>query len=88
MRYLGLPLHKTKTGLLIVQIRTKKLPALGAMVVKRSMRRIGTIMDIIGPVKEPYAVVKLTRRDIDNELLTSPLYYMPPRKPLRKRKRR
>ncbi len=88
MRYLGYPLHKTKTGLLIVQIRTRKVPPLGSIVVKRNMRRIGSVMDIIGPITEPYAVVKLIRKDVNHELLSSPLYYIPPKRGLGKRKRR
>ena len=88
MRYLGYPLHKTKTGLLIVKIRTKKIPPLGSVVVKRNMRKIGSIMDIIGPITEPYAVVRLLRKDINHELLSSPLYYILPKRKLRKRKRR
>jgi len=88
MRYLGYPLHKTKTGLLIVQIRTKRIPPLGSIVVKKNMRRIGSIMDVIGPINEPYAVIKLIKKDINHELLTSPLYYIPPRRGLRKRRRR
>jgi len=88
MRYLGYPLYKTKTGLLIVQVRTRKVPPLGSTVVKRDMRRIGSVMDIIGPIIEPYAVVKLFRKDINHELLSSPLYYIPSKHELRKRKRR
>lgn len=87
MRYLGFPKHKTKTGFLVVQIRTKTIPPIGSSVITRRMKKIGRILDIIGPVSEPYAVVKLTR-EIDESILSTPLYYKsykPRRKTMRRR---
>jgi len=51
------------------------------------MKVIGRIVDIIGPVSEPYAVVKLTKT-LTTGRMPSPLYYQPkrPRRKIRKRR--
>ncbi|RLG76326.1 MAG: H/ACA RNA-protein complex protein Gar1 [Thermoprotei archaeon] len=86
MRYLGLPLHTTKTGYLIVQLRSREIPPLESLVLTKYMKIIGKIIDIIGSVKEPYAVVKLSK-GLTVHRIPSPLYYRP-RRPRRKTRKR
>lgn len=45
----------------IALVRLDGLVGLGSLVLSREMRPIGNVTDIIGPVKEPYAVVVLKR---------------------------
>ncbi|MBO3832324.1 MAG: H/ACA RNA-protein complex protein Gar1 [Candidatus Brockarchaeota archaeon] len=45
----------------IALVRLEGLVGLGSLVLSREMRPIGSVTDIIGPVKEPYAVVVLKR---------------------------
>ncbi|MBO3753660.1 MAG: H/ACA RNA-protein complex protein Gar1 [Candidatus Brockarchaeota archaeon] len=45
----------------IALVRLDGLVGLGSLVLSREMRPIGSVTDIIGPVKEPYAVVVLKR---------------------------
>ena len=87
MRYLGTPVHIAKSGHLIVRIRSREMPPLESPVLTSYMKVIGRIIDIIGPVNEPYAVVKLTKT-LTTERLPSPLYYQPkrPRRKIRKRR--
>lgn len=55
MRRLGKVLHISKTGSII--LRTKKIPAIGASVVDKSLDRIGTVTDVFGPVTHTYVAV-------------------------------
>ena len=41
-------------------VKTEKAPKIGAEVVDESLKVIGRVFDIIGPVSSPYAVVKPT----------------------------
>lgn len=84
MRYLGLPLHITKTGYLIVQLKSREIPPLESPVMTKYMKIIGRIIDIIGSVKEPYAVVKLSK-SLTVHSIPTPLYYRPRRKIRKKR---
>jgi len=87
MRYLGIPLHIAKSGHLIVRIRSREVPPLDSPVLTSYMKVIGRIVDIIGPVSEPYAIVKLTKT-LTTGRIPSPLYYQPkrPRRKIRKRR--
>jgi rRNA processing protein Gar1 len=46
----------------IVLVRLEGLVGLGSLVLSREMKPLGSVTDIIGPVKEPYAVVVLKRK--------------------------
>lgn len=65
MRLLGEVLHVTKGGLIILKSLTKKPEQiLNAIVVDRSMNRIGVIVDVIGPVESPFIVVKPSSAEV------------------------
>ena len=56
MLKLGKILHVTSNGFIIVLI--KNIPAIGAKVVDKRMKKIGVVFDIIGPTNRPFAVIK------------------------------
>ncbi|TFG08057.1 H/ACA RNA-protein complex protein Gar1 [Candidatus Thorarchaeota archaeon] len=58
MRRLGKVLHVSKRGSLI--IRTEKTPPSGgrAVVVDRTAEKVGSIVDVFGPVKAPFVAVR------------------------------
>lgn len=76
---LGKVLHRSRNGYIVVEMaRQEKLPPLGTPVYTGDRRRVGVLLDIIGPVKQPYAVVKPDSQDISLEP-GSLLYFRPPR---------
>lgn len=62
---LGYFLHRTPSGKLLVKMTVKKPPRLGSRVVNSGGKLIGKVVDVIGPVKTPYAVVKPIRKDLE-----------------------
>jgi RNA-binding protein len=82
---LGKVLHKTHNGYIVVELDGNgRLPPLNTPVYTRDARRLGVLLDIIGPINHPYAVVKPDRADVEvkgGEVL----YY---RKPAAKRRGR
>ncbi|WP_048192784.1 H/ACA ribonucleoprotein complex subunit GAR1 [Pyrolobus fumarii] len=90
MRKLGVVLHATRNGYIVVKPEdTKQLPPLGIPVYDRELRKkYGTILDVIGPVDNPLIVVKPESKEILKTVKSGEeLYYVPPRPP-RRRKRR
>ncbi len=61
MRRLGYFLHKTPSGRLVVKLSSPKPPRLGARVLNSRGEVVGVVVDVIGPVRSPYAVVKPSR---------------------------
>lgn len=58
-------MHVTKGGLIILRSLAKKPEqTLNAIVVDRSMNRIGVIVDVIGPVGSPFIVVKPSSTEV------------------------
>jgi len=56
---LGPVLHVTPSRLIVVKIHDpRNVPRLGDLVVSAGGEVIGIVSDIIGPISEPYAVVK------------------------------
>ncbi|MCS7119022.1 MAG: hypothetical protein RMH75_01675 [Archaeoglobaceae archaeon] len=55
---LGKPKKVSKSGLLLVSISPTNLPRIGERVVTRKLEEVGTVVDIIGPIVSPYALVK------------------------------
>jgi RNA-binding protein len=39
-------------------VKTEKAPKIGSVVVDESLKTIGKVFDVIGPVTSPYAVVR------------------------------
>ena len=72
----------TRTGLILVRLEKPKPPKLGWKLYAEDRRLVGTVVDVIGPVDKPFAVV----RPLEGVTLTEgePLYSMPPR-PVRRR---
>ncbi len=89
MRKLGRPLHTVKRRVVIVEMEERK-PIIGASVYDYNLRLVGKIVDIIGPVKKPYAVVRPLEKKFLESMASSPkLYYETrPRRFLPKRRRR
>jgi rRNA processing protein Gar1 len=57
LREIGVILHQAKSGRLIV--RLSKLVQPGSVLTDEKGRRLGTVVELIGPVKSPYASVAL-----------------------------
>jgi len=64
VRRLGYFLHRSPSGKLIVKMTMHKIPRLGTRVVDSRGRYVGMVVDIIGPVRSPYIVVKPKNTDI------------------------
>ena len=52
---IGSLLHQAKSGRLIVKLSQEVRP--GALILDESGRRLGKVVELIGPVKSPYASV-------------------------------
>jgi RNA-binding protein len=53
----GLILHQAKSGRLVVRLTREVSP--GATLVDEKRRRLGRVMELMGPVKSPYASVSV-----------------------------
>ena len=56
MQKLGRVINLTPSRNLVV--KTEKAPKIGSAVVDESLKTIGKVFDVIGPVASPYAVVR------------------------------
>ena len=56
-------------------IKTEKAPQIGLEVVDESLKVVGKIFDIIGPVSSPYAVVKPSVKE-PAKLVNRPVYLL------------
>lgn len=57
LKEVGVILHKAKSGRLIVRLSRKVPP--GSTVFDDRGKKLGTVVELIGPVKSPYASVAL-----------------------------
>lgn len=75
MRRLGKVLHISKRGSII--LRTDKTPPAGSrsVVLDKKAQEVGTIIDVFGPVKEPYVAVR-PKRDFDTSKLVGQILYL------------
>ncbi len=73
LRRLGKVLHVSRNGLLI--LRTDKTPPIGARVVDININTVGFIIDVFGPVKEPYVAVR-PQKGIDTLASVGQILYM------------
>ena len=88
MKKLGVALHIAKTGRLVAKIDNPKVvPRIGSVVYNSSMEKIGVVTDIIGPVAQPYALIKLSSKDVDSSKIIGKSLYFEVKKPKPKRKR-
>ncbi len=75
MRRLGKVLHISKRGSII--LRTDKTPSAGSksVVLDKKSQEIGVIIDVFGPVKEPYVAIR-PKQDIDASKLVGQMLYL------------
>ena len=60
-------------------VKTERAPRIGLSVVDESLKVIGKVFDVIGPVSSPYAVVKSAVKDPER-LVDKQLYVLPSEK--------
>jgi len=86
---LGSVVHVTRSNYIIVKIsKSSELPRIGVDVVDANNEVIGKLIDIIGPVAQPFAVIKPAKPAITSLLKSSTfLFYRLPRRSNRKGKR-
>ncbi|MEN3035359.1 MAG: Gar1/Naf1 family protein [Candidatus Methanosuratincola sp.] len=60
MNYLGVGVHIGKSGLLT--IKAKNPPRIGSSVALKGFGVVGTVIDVFGPISNPYVSVKLIRK--------------------------
>ncbi len=77
MQRLGRVVNVTPSQNLVV--KTEKTPKIGSSVVDESLKTVGRVFDIIGPVTSPYAVVKPTVHEPE-KLASKQLYLLPSKK--------
>ncbi|NWF97067.1 MAG: H/ACA RNA-protein complex protein Gar1 [Candidatus Thorarchaeota archaeon] len=73
MRRLGRISHVSQQGHLI--LRTEKSPPIGAKVVDKKVKPVGTIIDVFGPVKEPYVSISPVK-GVDTESIVDQVVYI------------
>jgi len=65
---------KTAQGLAIVSLEAEEPPDIGLMVIDESLSTVGRIVDIFGPVAEPYAAITPTDGASLTDLVGTTLY--------------
>jgi RNA-binding protein len=73
MRRLGKVTHVSQQGSII--LKTDKTPPIGAAVVDKKVQQIGSVLDVFGPVKEPYVSIR-PNRGIDGSKLVGQTLYL------------
>jgi len=62
---LGSITNITKSGLIIARIEDyKNIPRIGSFVIDANGEKIGVLIDIIGPINSPYAVIRIEHKAI------------------------
>ena len=74
MQRLGRVLSVTPSQNVIVKI--DKAPKLGSAVIDESLKVVGKVFDIVGPVSSPYAVIRPSIKDPE-KLANRQLYILP-----------
>ncbi len=64
MKRLGYFLHISPSGRVIVKLSSPSPPKLGSKVFNSRGELVGVLVDVIGPVKAPYAVVKPVKQEV------------------------
>jgi RNA-binding protein len=74
LRRLGTVLHVSNRGSIIV--RTEKVPPVGgkSMVFDKRAQEIGTIIDVFGPVRNPYLAIRPCKESDPTKLIGQVLY--------------
>jgi len=58
-----------------VILRSEKTPPIGAQVVDKKVQPVGRVLDVFGPVQQPYVSVRI-KRGIDAETLVDQMLYL------------
>ena len=66
MKRLGIVQHRF--GGLLIARSGQQIPAIGSTVVTNTMKRIGTVKEVFGPVSRPYISVKTYKNITDSEV--------------------
>ncbi|MCK4669169.1 hypothetical protein KAT21_03505 [Candidatus Bathyarchaeota archaeon] len=74
MYRLGRVLHVSQSRNMIIKI--EKVPKIGETVVDESLKPVGKILDIFGPVSSPYASVKPRIKEV-SKFTDKMLYVLP-----------
>jgi len=74
LQRLGLILHISPSRNIIAKV--ENLPRMGETVVDESLRPVGKVFDIFGPVSAPYVAIKPTIRELE-KLKAKMLYVIP-----------
>ena len=77
MQRLGRVLSVTPSQNVIVKL--DKAPKLGSAVIDESLKVVGKVFDIVGPVSSPYAVIRPSIKDPE-KLANRQLYILPSRR--------
>jgi RNA-binding protein len=77
VRRLGKVIHVSQQGSII--LKTDKTPPIGATVVDKKVQQIGSVLDVFGPVKEPYVSVRPSGGVDSSKLVGQVLYLYKPR---------
>lgn len=78
MKALGELSHLTKGGNIV--LRGGRVPEIYSSVVTQDHRRIGRVVDVVGPVSKPYIIVKPVRKFTEEELSSMRFYELKQRR--------
>ena len=78
MQRLGRVINVTPSQSLVV--KAEQTPKIGSSVVDESLKTVGSVFDVIGPVTSPYAVVRPAVKE-PAKLANKQLYLLPSKKP-------
>lgn len=76
MQRLGVAVHVSKSGYIVVQL--SRVPRIGDKVYDQNLKRIGVVKDVVGPVSNPFALVK-PEKPHPLDVSGKPLYFTPSR---------
>jgi RNA-binding protein len=77
LQRLGRVINVTPSQNLIVKV--EQTPKIGSNVVDESLKNVGSVFDIIGPVASPYAVIRPAIKELA-KLTNKQLYLLPSKK--------
>ncbi len=83
MQRLGLVLHISPSRNMIMKV--ENVPRIGEIVVDESLKPVGKVFDILGPVSSPYVSIRSTARDPE-KMVNRPVYVIPSRRRKEKNK--
>jgi RNA-binding protein len=66
--------EKTAQGLAVVALDSDDTPEIGRMVVDESLATVGRIVDVFGPVSEPYVAITPSESAALTDLVGTTLY--------------